>query len=46
MPAAFYSAAQLVEPQAVMITATDGMPIHAQLFVPHGSQGRREAARR
>ena len=34
MPTASYSAAQLVEPQPVMITATDGMPIHAQLFVP------------
>ena len=28
--------AQLVEPQAVMVTATDGLPIHAQLFLPPG----------
>jgi len=34
MPASSYPAKQLVEPQAVMVTATDGMPIHAQLFVP------------
>lgn len=32
LPAGF-PAAQLVEPQAVMVTATDGLPIHAQLFV-------------
>jgi dipeptidyl aminopeptidase/acylaminoacyl peptidase len=36
MPAAPYAAAQLVEPQPVTVTATDGMPIHAQLFVPRG----------
>jgi dipeptidyl aminopeptidase/acylaminoacyl peptidase len=29
-----FPTAQLVEPQPVMVTATDGMPIHAQLFVP------------
>jgi dipeptidyl aminopeptidase/acylaminoacyl peptidase len=33
LPASFPTA-QLVEPQAVMVTATDGMPIHAQLFLP------------
>ena len=34
MPPDSYPAKQLVEPQPVMVTATDGMPIHAQLFVP------------
>ncbi|HEX8030099.1 MAG TPA: prolyl oligopeptidase family serine peptidase [Vicinamibacterales bacterium] len=29
-----FDPASLVTPQAVMITATDGMPIHGQLFVP------------
>jgi dipeptidyl aminopeptidase/acylaminoacyl peptidase len=29
-----FPAAQLVEPQPVMVTATDGLPIHAQLFLP------------
>jgi dipeptidyl aminopeptidase/acylaminoacyl peptidase len=33
LPAGFDPAA-LVEPQSVAVTATDGMPIHAQLFVP------------
>jgi dipeptidyl aminopeptidase/acylaminoacyl peptidase len=33
LPAAFPSA-QLVEPQPVLLTATDGVPIHAQLFLP------------
>jgi dipeptidyl aminopeptidase/acylaminoacyl peptidase len=33
LPASFPSA-QLVEPQPVIVTATDGMPIHAQLFLP------------
>ena len=33
LPAGFTPAA-LVTPQPVMITATDGMPIHGQLFVP------------
>jgi dipeptidyl aminopeptidase/acylaminoacyl peptidase len=33
LPTAFPSA-QLVEPTPVVITATDGMPIHAQLFLP------------
>jgi dipeptidyl aminopeptidase/acylaminoacyl peptidase len=36
MPADSYPAAQLVEPQPVMVTATDGVPIHAQVFVPRG----------
>ena len=29
-----FAATALVAPQPVMITATDGMPIHAQLFMP------------
>ena len=29
-----FNAAALVRPQPVMVTATDGMPIHAQLFLP------------
>jgi dipeptidyl aminopeptidase/acylaminoacyl peptidase len=33
MPAEF-PAAQLVEPQQVIFPAADGMPIHAQLFLP------------
>jgi len=33
LPAGFNPAA-LVTPQPVMVTATDGMPIHAQLFLP------------
>ena len=33
LPAGF-PASQLVEPQPVIITATDGLPIHAQLFLP------------
>jgi dipeptidyl aminopeptidase/acylaminoacyl peptidase len=33
LPAGFDPSA-LVEPQPVMVTATDGMPIHAQLFLP------------
>jgi dipeptidyl aminopeptidase/acylaminoacyl peptidase len=33
LPAGFPSAV-LVEPQPVTVTATDGMPIHAQLFLP------------
>jgi dipeptidyl aminopeptidase/acylaminoacyl peptidase len=33
LPAGF-PASDLVEPQPVMVTATDGMPIHAQLFLP------------
>jgi dipeptidyl aminopeptidase/acylaminoacyl peptidase len=36
MPTDSYPATQLVEPEPVMVTATDGMPIHAQLFVPRG----------
>jgi len=35
VPAGFPMQA-LVEPQPVMVTATDGMVIHAQLFVPRG----------
>jgi len=33
LPAGFNPSA-LVKPQPVIVTATDGMPIHAQLFVP------------
>jgi len=36
LPGASFPAARLVTPEAVMITATDGMPIHAQLFKPAG----------
>jgi dipeptidyl aminopeptidase/acylaminoacyl peptidase len=35
IPSEFPSAA-LVKPQAVILTAADGMPIHAQLFLPPG----------
>lgn len=35
IPADFPSA-RLVQPQAVMVTAADGMQIHAQLFLPPG----------
>ena len=35
LPASF-PAAQLVDPQAVTITATDGLAIHGQLFLPAG----------
>lgn len=35
LPAGFPSS-RLVEPQGVVITATDGRPFHAQLFVPAG----------
>ncbi len=34
LPGSAFPAAQLVKPQAVVLTATDGLPIHAQLFVP------------
>jgi dipeptidyl aminopeptidase/acylaminoacyl peptidase len=34
LPAATFPTAQLVAPQPVMITASDGMAIHGQLFVP------------
>jgi dipeptidyl aminopeptidase/acylaminoacyl peptidase len=30
--------AGMVDPQAVMITSTDGLPIHAQLFLPAGAK--------
>lgn len=44
LPSAFPSA-QLVEPQGVVITATDGQPFHAQLFLPPGlSPGERRPA--
>jgi len=34
LPTAAFPAAQLVDPQPVVITAADGMAIHGQLFVP------------
>ncbi len=34
LPEASFPAAQLVDPQPVVITAADGMAIHGQLFVP------------
>src|SRR4029453_14298008 len=34
LPGASFATTQLVVPEAVTVTATDGMPIHAQLFVP------------
>jgi dipeptidyl aminopeptidase/acylaminoacyl peptidase len=40
-----FPAAQLVPPQPVMISAADGMPIHAQLFLPPNlSSGQRRPA--
>jgi dipeptidyl aminopeptidase/acylaminoacyl peptidase len=40
-----FPAASLVKPQAVMLTAADGMQIHGQLFLPpHGTQGERHPA--
>ncbi len=32
-----FPASMLVEPQQVILTAADGMPIHGQLFVPHSA---------
>lgn len=44
IPSGFPST-RLVEPQAVMLTATDGLTIHGQLFVPqHLEPGRRAPA--
>jgi dipeptidyl aminopeptidase/acylaminoacyl peptidase len=34
MPSAAFPAAQLVDPQPVLITAADGVVVHGQLFVP------------
>jgi len=34
-----FPAASLVKPQQVILTASDGMPIHAQLFLPPASSG-------
>ena len=34
LPTAAFPATQLVDPQPVLITASDGMTIHGQLFVP------------
>jgi dipeptidyl aminopeptidase/acylaminoacyl peptidase len=40
-----FPARQLVEPQAVMITAADGLKIHGQIFLPpHGEPGERHPA--
>ena len=33
-----FPSASLVEPQQVILTASDGMPIHAQLFLPPGAK--------
>ncbi len=38
LPPPSFPASLLVEPQAVTVTATDGMPIPAQLFVPRDLQ--------
>ena len=43
IPADFPSAS-LVEPQAVMITAADGMQIHAQLFLPKNPNNEKRPA--
>jgi dipeptidyl aminopeptidase/acylaminoacyl peptidase len=44
VPAEF-PAARLVKPQAVMITAADGMQVHGQLFLPpHSTAGERHPA--
>ncbi len=43
VPSAF-PAAQLVEPEAVVFRAADGMPIPGQLFRPAGGAGRRHPA--
>jgi dipeptidyl aminopeptidase/acylaminoacyl peptidase len=40
-----FPAKQMVKPQPVMITAADGLPIHAQLFLPPGARnGQRHPA--
>ncbi len=39
-----FPATALVKPQAVMITAADGMQIHGQLFLPSKSTGERHPA--
>ena len=39
-----FPAASLVKPQAVMITAADGMQIHGQLFLPPADKGERHPA--
>jgi dipeptidyl aminopeptidase/acylaminoacyl peptidase len=39
-----FPASELVEPQAVMITATDGMQIPAQLFLPKNSSNQKRPA--
>jgi dipeptidyl aminopeptidase/acylaminoacyl peptidase len=43
-PPARYPAAQLVEPQPVTVVATDGMKIHAQLFLPADHTAKHPAA--
>ncbi|HEX7362352.1 MAG TPA: prolyl oligopeptidase family serine peptidase [Bryobacteraceae bacterium] len=44
MGPAEFPAADLVQPKPVMITATDGMRIHCQLFLPSPDQGTRHPA--
>jgi dipeptidyl aminopeptidase/acylaminoacyl peptidase len=39
-----FPAAQLVHPEAVIITAADGMVIHGQLFLPKGTSAQRHPA--
>ncbi len=40
-----FPAAQLIEPQAVILAAADGLQLHGQLFVPAGAQpGKRHPA--
>lgn len=40
---ASYPAGELVEPQQVIFPSTDGLPIHAQLFLPKSGGGKRPA---
>ncbi len=45
LPTSAFPAAQLVEPQPVLITAADGMVVHGQLFLPKSSRaGEKHAA--
>ena len=43
LPADFPAPASLVEPQPVIFPAADGMPIHAQLFLPHDGRAQHAA---
>lgn len=38
-----FPAAEMVEPQQVIFPSADGMPIHAQLFLPRNATGKRPA---